>query len=217
MNLSVIPQIFYDIIARAIPGGLILFFGYIAYQGPINAKHSFLEINTPYLFSFHSIVMYALVSYFIGFTMSAIWSISLGKVLRTKISKIEKNCIGECITNFNTLKVIKGEPAISITTNDFPPVFVLHDNIRLKSETEACRLLKIQGERRACEVLALSFILISTINIYYLVIYFSDNQVDRIFLQLFLFVSIFVLLQRSLIYLKFYVTGLCNMWLFYNF
>lgn len=43
MPLSVVPQIFYDLIARVIPGSAILILGYLTWLGPAKATQTLLS------------------------------------------------------------------------------------------------------------------------------------------------------------------------------
>lgn len=163
---SVIPQVFYDFIARVIPGGLILLFGFLTYKGSLS-----VTINSIYL-SYNK-----LPSGILLISIGLIISYGTSIILWRQIDWIRLLFFNKILRNkrFSTL-----EKASSY----------LYDYIKNKNYSAGARITKLRAEIHMTEVLAIGLIYCLLFNSVYL---FKSNAVfssPRFLLEIFIILFI---------------------------
>jgi hypothetical protein len=281
MPWNIIPQIFYDFIARVTPGAVTLIIGLLVYLGPAKAINAVLITSSKQnILSFGISIVGILISYVLGFMFSELWgslfkpfherwtSKTEAKFKLTKnaleqlkntgvphamIEKLEllnnefkgedeflnvmKKHIGEeqflpyqnvilkytmqqrnpiqaAIRYHNKIRDAVGMEHVSfIKEDELPPVHIMHDHLRLLSEAEGYRLLKLRAERDMGRALSIGFFLLAVLNIGY---WFSEARlfaIDRMLLEIFLFFAIWAFWRQSAKFENYYIHGTCTQWL----
>ncbi|HHT9138392.1 MAG TPA: hypothetical protein ACFYEK_14260 [Candidatus Wunengus sp. YC60] len=81
MPWSVIPQIFYDLIARVVPGATVLLLGYLTLFGPTRAiKTFFIESSQKNICNIGTFIPIFILAYILGFILRELWVIVYKKI-----------------------------------------------------------------------------------------------------------------------------------------
>lgn len=156
-DFSLIPEIFFDLIARVIPGGIfiLLFFPtffneispYITQSNFSNLKN-FLTLGNASLI----IVILVVVSYTIGGILIFVGN-SLTLFLKKKDSFVYDKCLEiafqDYLSSNNKLK--------KVAKDCLPDPILLHDYLRVHFPPQAIRLLKLQAEIRSTQAFGAAF------------------------------------------------------------
>jgi hypothetical protein len=230
MSLSiVVPQIFYDLIARVVPGFVVFLVWYVGVLGP-NQAISAIKDNRD-VFDIWLFALLVTLSYILGFILDELWSLTfhkiklgfiLDKLWSLVFHRIRKNkereYIKSCIDDNNKIRKCLRESNIEFKDEDLPSVYAMHDHLRLYSESEAYRLLKVRAEVRLCGGLFMGFLFLLIINgLFWRLNDSGTFMLDRVALELLVFLVIPTLWIGSNRLEKFYTIGTCRAWLFYNF
>lgn len=240
MPWSLIPQISYDLIARVVPGAVIFIMAYLTLWGPEAAIRNFITVSSQQnVFSFGTVLLGIIFSYILGFILAEWWIITFpwwSKIFHTFHKRLSTNKKTEdiktsqpgskspsenyfetAITQYNKIRALSGKNALTFTGRDLPYDYVMHDHLRVYSESEAYRLLKLRAEQRLCQCLYIGFTLLAIMNIVCWIKGFRFFAWDRAMLEGILFVSMYAFWRRNYKTEKYMMNGICNMWLFFNF
>ena len=174
MNLNVIPQIFYDIIVRLIPGTLIALLLGVAWISPSRiAEHPDLYVSLLADTGLGIIFILLILAYYLSSFFNELYNFCCkppqqwfpGGKAQTTSSQGSK-CLGRAIEEFENLqKALKTPPASYQKTADksakFPDIMVVHNYLRLVHPIEANRLMKIHAEGRFAKTMASALALIA--------------------------------------------------------
>ena len=184
---NIIPQVFYDFLARLIPGAAIIAVTNITLQGRIaSVDFALSSPGSDKLSATGLIFLWALGSYLMGFLLGQFWEMTLGRLTKRMNENIEKECQEKCLAGHNCTQRALGCPEVAIAPGNLPTIVVMRDHIRHVAPGEASRLLKIRAERRMCQVLLLGFFALSIVNGAYLV---TRLEAARIVLEISLIVA----------------------------
>jgi len=216
MLASLVPQIFYDLIARVIPGVVLFITGYLCILGPREAIRSMISVpSNQNPFNFTMILLAIILSYVLGFILSELWSSTFGKIKNKKAGEKTKKQMRSCLAEYDRMRKFLGGHELDLRYEGLPSIYAMHDHLRLYSVSEAYRLLKLQAEERLCEVLFIGFILLAIINPCY---YFAEGfLLDRALLEVALLVAIYSFWRSGDKLEKFFINGTCKSWLFFSF
>ena len=220
MPLSLIPQVFYDLIARVIPGFIVIMMWYLTILGPNKAVNAFLTVSSQpdqSIFNFWSFAALLTVSYLIGLILDELWRSTFRRIKSKKRRLAQAEHIDWCIAQNDQIRKCLGQPALGLEGQDLPPVHVMHDHLRLHSESEAYRLLKLQAEARLCEALFAGLLLLPAINALFWYRDFKWLVLDRMALELALIVALVTFWKASDRFEQFYTGGTCTSWLLRSF
>ena len=225
MSLSVIPQIFYDLIARVIPGFVMIITWYLTIVGPSEAINTIKIVYSKQDKSnFWLAVLLFILSYVLSFILDELWPLfrKIRKIIR-KITKgqkekdKEKERIESCIAENNKIRKCFGESELEFENKDWPSFWVIYGHLRLYSQSEVYRLLKLRAEAQLCTILFIGFLPLPIINILF---WYNDPKLlilDRIFLELAVIVAILAFWRGRNKFKKFYIVGTYRSWLFFSF
>jgi len=215
MPLSLIPQIFFDLIARIIPGSIFLILIYPSILGPQKAIEYLLSNSDKVnIWAFFLLIIF---SYITGFILGQLSTLTLGKIREKSRKERNLKFIKSCVNENNNIRKCFNENELKIDHKKLPPTYVMHDHLRFYSPSEAYRLLKLRAESRLCEVLVLGFFISILLNI---ITWFLEPKiliVDRLLFLLLMILGIFTLWIRGNTFEIFHISGTCRLWLFYNF
>ena len=215
MSLSLVPQIFYDLIARVVPGFVVILAWYTAVLGPDKAISTI--INNRNVFEFWLFALLVTLSYVLSFILDELWSLTFYKINHNITENKKGEYIRSCVDDNNKIRECFGESNVEFKGGRLPSVYAMHDHLRLYSESEAYRLLKVRAEVRLCEGLFIGFLFLPIINVLF---WFNDSKTfmpDRAALELLVIFAIFTFWKGRNQFEKFYTIGTCRSWLFYNF
>lgn len=220
MPLSLIPQVFYDLIARVIPGFVVIMMWYLTILGPNKAMDTINTVSSQSnqtVFSFWSFAVLLTISYLIGLILEELWYLTFGRIKRNRRSPRQAEHIDWCITQHEKIRKCLREPELGLQRQDLPPLHIVHDHLRLHSQSEAYRLVKLRAEARLSETLFTGLLPLPVVNILF---WYRDSRLlmlDRIVLELALILAIVILWRASDRFHKFYVGGTYTSWLLHSF
>lgn len=218
MPWSVIPQIFYDLIARVIPGATVLLLGYLTLFGPTRAiKSFFIESSQENIFNFGTFIPIFILAYILGFILRELWVIAFKKIQKKWPSQLKEDQIESAIDYHNKIRVIHGKKPLNVKKGDLPPIHIMHDQIRLFSDSEGYRLLKLRAEQRLCHTLVIGVLLLAMINVGCWITEAKLFILERVLLAIILPVVIYIFWRRSNKFERYYEHGTCTQWLLLNF
>lgn len=201
---NLIPQVFYDFIARVVPGAVLLVVTAITVAGPASAADFALKSpRAEKLFLLGPVSLWMLGAYLVGFLLSHLWEMTAGKLTKHRDEEYETRVQRECLTGFVQLQKALKRPTPQVAPESLPRVFVMRDQLRHTVPEEAARLLKLRAERRACQTLLLGC---TTLGILNGVFFIADQGGDRIILEVLVAVAVVACiggarrLQRHLTY-----------------
>jgi hypothetical protein len=123
MNWDLIPEIFFDVIGRGVPGALFLVGTFAVHFGPTRFAQEVAEILPSANLAF--LLLFWLLAYFVAIVLKEVWDLGNAIITRSRVEKFE---------------------------GDHPrpnPFF----SIRMRFPKESSWLLKLQAEKNLCEVL----------------------------------------------------------------
>lgn len=206
-----IPELFYDFLARIVPGAIIIVTGTLVALGPTAAADFLLNSREDgKLFGFGPVLLWVLASYLTGLVLGQLWEISFGRIAKRKQRKIELKCKEERLAEHNKLQKALGGSTLDIEPETLPRAFVMRDHLRYSSRAEALRLLKIRAEGRSSQVFVLGFILMAIVNAVYL---WEQPKAERIVLEIFLIVAVAAFLRMVFRLHRMLVNGTMVSWL----
>jgi hypothetical protein len=90
--------------------------------------------------------------------------LTLRKFFKEKIAQLMKSTKDECLEETNKIRKSFNEEEIKFQNT--PDIYVMHDHLRLFSDSESYRFLKLRAKARMCEALALGYLILSLINLF---------------------------------------------------
>src|SRR5689334_931684 len=185
---NLIPQVFYDLLARVIPGAALITLTFIVLFGP--KPFADFVLKSPEgdkLFSTSFLLLWGLGSYLTGFLLDRLWDMTLGRLASLRDTKTEAHCQQECLAEHNRVQKALKHPELDIVPGSLPRAFVMRDHLRQIAPEEVSRLNKVRAERRLCQVLLLGFFTLLVVNGVYLLI---QLEVIRLVIEILLVVAI---------------------------
>jgi hypothetical protein len=209
---SLVPQIFYDLIARVIPGAAVLSIWCLIMPGGAGAVRAALsDASRGNVYRF---VAFLFMSYIVGFVSSAFWQATAGRIkkLKDQDETAEKEEQNKRAEEHNKLVIPLLQGAAQIEPAALPSSFVMRDHLRDFAPGEASRLLKIRAERRLCEVLLLHcpFFAIAIV----MIALATGQWLRLVSIPLFAVVA-FAAWSGSARLHRRYVSGITALWLYY--
>lgn len=208
---NLIPQVFYDFLARVIPGAVLIVVTILVIFSPAAVADSMLNSpNSSKLLDAGPLILWLLGSYIIGFLLGQFWHITLGRLAKKKYSHIEIKCKKECLAEHNRLQKALLHPQLAISVNALPRTSVMQEHLRHIVPADVARLLKVRAECRLCQVLFLGFSALSVINMVYCV---SQWDIARVILEVLLIIAITTCWYGGLRLHNFLTNGTIISWL----
>jgi hypothetical protein len=210
---NLIPQLFYDFLARIVPGATLILFSALVVFSPMIAANFILNSqDNSMIFAVGPLLLWILGSYLIGFILGQLWEITIGRFTKQAERQIEAECKQECLKEYNKFQKALGHPELDIEISKLPRAFIMRDHLRHVAPSDASRLLKVRAERRLCQVLILGFIFLGILNAVYILM---QLKMDRVILEIFLIIMIIACWSRTLRLHKHFENGTIASWLIY--
>ena len=223
-NINVVPQVFYDIIARLIPGIMVLTISLFINYGSdrvfglignlVGKREDLFHV------SFSLIGLTLVASYTISIVLMGIWSLFLrlfkiGKwntvFLKTEQKKW-KDINDNCRSNIG-IRVDCMPARISEDEGTAFSLSFVYDYVRLHAPDVGSRLVKIRAEIHMCTVLLTGFMFLTVWNSINL---FKMFSLESLIIETLLILSIFGLFYFMKDLEERFMTGLCNYWFIIN-
>lgn len=200
--IGVIPQIFYDIIARFIPGIIIILGWVITYLRPSTALKNLLNPPNEALFmNFWYFLFFIILAYINSIILFGICI--LISIVSNKINGIFKHKSKETLL-FSTDKNLNFKN---------PSEALMYDFIRFRSGTAGARLVKLRAEHHMSQIIIVGTIIAMGINIY---LYVLDLNKERLLMEIFL-ILIVVGMWSFMVHVKDrFIVNMKNHWLILN-
>ncbi|MCK4766621.1 MAG: hypothetical protein KAW12_30795 [Candidatus Aminicenantes bacterium] len=196
MNLSSsIPQLFYDLIARVIPGAILLGLTFYILEGSKKLVDGF---KAGCSLSFSSILGILFLSYVVGTLLGGVWFL----ILDSKLFKSKGKNIEDIITD--QIKTNK----VYIDTNKLktPETSFIYEYIKIFNPPAGARIAKLKAERDMCGIL-----IIGTVPLIILAIFVRSCLFLEPLIVLMIFLATGILLLKHLN--ECFVNSLSNVWL----
>lgn len=173
MNIgTLIPQVFYDLIGRIVPGLIILVTGYFAWKGhninqqDINNLLNWFEGKEKS--TFLHMLSFILISYTVAFVLDGFNKIYRGITKRLKYKKekidlldieyVESIVVKTVCTDFiRSSELFKTD---IMPEYNFPSVPILYDLMRLKDKEVGARLVKLSAEMKMCQTVITGLVIV---------------------------------------------------------
>jgi len=209
---SFIPQLFYDFLARIVPGSVLMVLTAVIIFGPGDFDScSLSSLEKVEQLTFVRVSIWVLEAYLIGFILGQVSEMTLRRLLKKKFKKIGKECKARCLKQHNRIAEALGRPTLRITADDLPQIHSMRNHLRHVNPADAARLLKLRAERRLCEVLIVGFSVLWPID---LILLLFETNAERVILIILLPVLTIILWKRVLRAHGNLVNGITIGWLF---
>jgi len=218
MNLNFIPQVFYDVIARIIPGSVLLWFSYLTYYGYYKCiEHAKLILKNDYGSSFLVVAEILLLGYIISIVLYGIW-LKISQWVNKYFKKGNSSPIWRRNSDVTLEEDVKSvaitmKNYISIQNLNVPSTSFIYDLIRIKMPDVGARLVKIRAECHMCSVLFVGWVILLLMNII--------NFFEKPLLEAIVFEMLYIALSISIfIYLKYledrFLHSISNHWILFQ-
>jgi hypothetical protein len=214
MNLDLVPQIFYDLIARVIPGFVLVVAWYLTVQGPDKGVRQMTALlSNQNIANFWSLTVLVVLSYILGFILRELWSLTFKRMRRKRTARKLRRYRQMAIAQYNKAGACFGKPELGFEAKDLPATHTMLDDVRRRSPSEGHRLLKLRAEAHLCEALFAGSVLLPLLNILF---WYRDSRLlmwDRAALELLVVVALIALWRASNRLEKFHTSGTYGAWL----
>lgn len=208
--LKLVPQLFYDLLARVVPGVVLLISSTFVVLGASRACNIFIAPSEQKnAFGLGTLLVLLLGSYLVGLIFGQLWEMSLGHITKMRQEQIEAKCQEDRLVEHNRFQEVFGGKALRIESKALPKTFIMRDHLRYFAPSEAARLLKIRAERRMCQVLIVGFSILAVVNLAYLV----PLTLQRVLFELFLVTAISAFWRMSFRLHRYLANGTMTAWL----
>lgn len=190
-----IPQLYFDFLARVVPGSAVLLGAFYLKDGPSRgisfALRSLFSVEGSWV---PRVGVGLLAAYVIGLIIGELGELLAGRVLERRDAKFESGFARSCLEDHNRALLSLGrEPRIA-SLEELPDMEVMSEQLALSDAYSGGRLLALRAERRLCLVLSFGLFLLFFMNLF---AYLSDLVPKRLGVEVLFVLSLLVLLRRS--------------------
>lgn len=190
-----IPQLYYDLLARVVPGSAVLLGAFYLKDGPARGVNfvmrSMFDAGDSWM---GRVAVGLLAAYLIGLVIGELGELLAGRVLERRDEKYESNYARECLDEHNRAMVVGGSTPVAVVPEDLPSPDAMTEQLTLADPYSGSRLLALMAERRLCLVLAFGFFLLFLLNLF---AFMGDLVVKRLAVEGLFVLSLLVLWRRS--------------------
>ncbi|MFH1689777.1 MAG: hypothetical protein ABIE42_06010 [Candidatus Eisenbacteria bacterium] len=190
-----IPQVYYDFLARVVPGSVVLVGVFYLREGPVRgfnfALRSMSEPEGSLLFRFG---VGLLAAYLIGVIIGELGELLAGRLLERRDAGSEAGFARECLDEHNRALAVLGREPVAVLLDDLPDMDVMIEQLTLADPYSGSRLLALLAERRLCLVLAFGLFLLFFVNLF---AYMGDFVPKRLVVEGLFLLSLLVFWRRS--------------------
>ena len=206
-----IPQVYYDFLARIIPGSAVILGALYLRHGPSRGINFAFRVICE---QEHSWVcrfgIGLLAAYLIGLILGELGEFLAGRVLRRRDSELEKGFMRECLDEHSRALEAVGREPVTLPPDDLPDSGLMAEQVTVVDHYSGSRLLALSAERRLCLVLAFGFFILAAGN---LLAYAADLIPKRLVVEGLLVLSVLVLWRRGMRLHERLVRRTCIAWL----
>lgn len=206
-----IPQAYYDIVARVIPGAALIFTALFIKHGPERGiAHVLRLLCEPDQPALCRMGVGLIIAYFVGLILGGFGELLASRILRQTEWTMGHELKKGCLDDHNKAQTMMGNPPLDIVADEMPATTMMRSQLNLVDANEASYLLKLVAERRLCQVMVLGLFVLAALHVLILV---RNPVVGRFWLEIGLIGFAIVLWQRStLLYLRL-TKSTCCAWL----
>jgi hypothetical protein len=206
MNIgTIIPQIFYDLIARITPGLMLILSGIVVWRGNRITGEEIDKVfeklakeNSPVLLTLFFLLF---SSYVLAFVLDGMWGFLPKRPFQDK---------GKGLTDEILLDFKKLNPEFNRVTYEFPSIALRYDAIRIKDANAGARLAKLRAELHMLRVFILGLSILAILNIKNL---FHDSSSGSVISQALIIIAIYSFWRTGDRLNDRFIWGTCNHWL----
>lgn len=206
MNIgAIIPQIFYDLIARITPGIVVILAGLFVWFGQGVPKQTIVGMldwlgkeNSPVLLV---LFFFLLCAYILAFLLDGVW----GFLPRKFFQDEQESYHDEILTDFK-----KSNSEFDESNYRFPGVALRYDAVRLRDANAGARLAKLRAELHMLRILVIGLSIVSVLNIKNL---FPSPNARAIITQTIIVVAVYSFRNTHDRLKDRFIWGTCNHWL----
>ena len=210
---SFVPQLFYDFLARIVPGVILMATAVLVVLGPASGVRRLVYPSaSANFYALGPLALLLVGAYLLGLLSGELCRKYFRWRFKARYDAIDDKCKERALAEHNAALTGLGKPALSIGVSQLPNVAVMRDHIREVNPANAARLLKVRAEKRLCEVLALGFLGLALLNLVYLP--FARPVGARLVLELLLLVGWYSCHRRSFRAHRHIAAGTCHGWLY---
>jgi hypothetical protein len=137
--------------------------------------------------------------------------LTLRKFFKEKIAQLMKSTKDECLEETNKIRKSFNEEEIKFQY--IPDIYVMHDHLRLFSDSESYRFLKLRAEARMCEALALGYLILALINLFLILATIKSINYQSLILEFIAITFVILFYSRAKRNYYYYFRGTCRTWL----
>ena len=217
MNLDFIPQVFYDLISRVIPGMVTALAWYVTLRSPRQAAQTIGAILTnDKLSGWGSFTLLAVLSYVLGFILRELWSLTFDNLFEDRMKEREKRARLSSLAEYGKARANQKKPDLGLAYEALPFTHTMLDDVRRRSPSEGHRLLKLRAEAHLCEGLFAGLVLLPILNVVLWLILPEARLLDPAVLELLLIVALIALWRAGRRLDNYHHSGTCGAWLALN-
>jgi hypothetical protein len=206
-----IPQVYYDFLARIVPGSAVILGALYLRHGPSRGINFAFRVICE---QEHSWVcrfgIGLLAAYLIGLILGELGEFLAGRVLRRRDSELEKGLMRECLDEHSRALQAVGREPVTLELDDLPDSGLMAEQVTVVDHYSGSRLLALSAERRLCLVLAFGLFMLAVGN---LLAYAADLIPKRLVVEGLLVLSVLVLWRRGMRLHERVVRRTCIAWL----
>ncbi|ODS36692.1 MAG: hypothetical protein A7315_14000 [Candidatus Altiarchaeales archaeon WOR_SM1_79] len=215
MNIGLlIPQVFYDLIARVVPGLTIFATSYFVWKCEGITTQDihmvlgwFVAKDSPFILT---IITLLLISYILALVIEGLWALlSSWHLFKKNFKKLFESYpdTDKILSEFKKLN-----PEFDDENYKFPSTALMHDAVRLKSPSTGSRLVKLRAEIHMCRVLILGWSILAAVNLLNL-LKIGTLYSTVALLEVSLLIAILTISLKHRIWTKTFRWSICNHWL----
>ncbi len=190
-----IPQVYYDFLARVIPGSAVMLGVLYLRHGPSRGISFVFRVVCEQEHSWVCrIGIGLLAAYLIGLIIGELGEFLAGRLIERRDSELERGFMRECLDDHSRALQAVGREPIAIQLDDLPDADLMAEQLTVVDHYSGSRLLALHAERRLCLVLAFGLFMLAVGN---LLVYSADLIHKRLIVEGMLLVSMLVLWRRS--------------------
>lgn len=213
MPLNLVPQIFYDIIARVIPGSTILILTGLTISGPQTAYLELQKLASNQTINLWTVTAFVMIAYVFGYILNEFWRLTIDKLTKKRRGRLHKENTEKAIEQLNKRRRLMKEKEIKIDYDDLPKDFIMHDDIRVAEDLEGYRLLKLRAENRLCSYMCTGLLVLLIVNVIMWIRTGIAFNVERLSICLSFSISAIMLFIRAESLNRNYIGGVTRLWL----
>lgn len=119
MQLDFIPQVFYDVVARFIPGAALVASWSLVAIEPTKIP-DVLRAESSWLFGFGPLLLFIVASYLVGLLTVELWELTLGRFAKKREKEAEESAKHACLEEHKRVQQSLNLPHLELNLNDLP-------------------------------------------------------------------------------------------------